>query len=101
MTQVKVSHANSLITHANVCVKSVHRFQFVLFFQTCCVAVVVPDENVVREVAENLGIEGKSWNEICSHKQMRKFILDEMVAKGNEHKLNKLEQVRYRFRKIF
>jgi len=62
--------------------------------ETCCVAIVVPDENVVREVAEKMGIEEKSWSGICANKEMRSFVLKEMVAKGNEHKLNKLEQVK-------
>ena len=61
--------------------------------ETCCVAIVVPDPDVVRELAEQRGIEEKSWEGICANKEIQQFILKEMLAKGNEHKLNKLEQV--------
>jgi len=62
--------------------------------ETCCVAIVVPDEVVLRDVAKELGIEEKAWSGLCMNKQLTKYIYDEMIALGNANKLNKLEQVK-------
>ena len=61
--------------------------------ETCCVAIVVPDEEVVRALAGHKGIEEKTWEGICANDEIKQFIMKEMLAKGAENKLNKLEQV--------
>ncbi|XP_063716225.1 long-chain-fatty-acid--CoA ligase 1-like [Symsagittifera roscoffensis] len=62
--------------------------------ETCCVAVVVADEGVLREEAKNRGVEEKSWRELCGKKELKQFVFDELTSLAQQHKLNKLEQVK-------
>ena len=59
-------------------------------------AVVVADEGVLREEAKNRGVEEKSWRELCGKKELKQFVFDELTSLAQQHKLNKLEQVRPR-----
>lgn len=59
------------------------------------VAVVVPEESVVKEWYEaNVEKNGKSYKEILNTEQVQKFVLSQMQQVGKENKLNSIEQVK-------
>ena len=57
------------------------------------VAVVVPDEEVLKKWAKSEGIEG-DFATLCSKSQVKKKILDDMVSTGKAGKLQGFEIVK-------
>lgn len=62
--------------------------------KTCLIAVVVPDFDVLpNAVSAELGIAGKSIQELCMDEKVKKLILDDIQALGKKAGLSSFEQV--------
>uniref|UniRef100_A0A8C4H305 Arachidonate--CoA ligase n=1 Tax=Dicentrarchus labrax TaxID=13489 RepID=A0A8C4H305_DICLA len=61
--------------------------------QSCLVAIVVPDPEVLPGFAKNLGCQG-SLEELCKNTEIRKAILSDMTKLGKEAGLKSFEQVK-------
>lgn len=48
------------------------------------VALVVPNQHYLEEIASNLGITGKSLEELCSNPQIEKAVLQELVEQAKK-----------------
>jgi long-chain acyl-CoA synthetase len=48
------------------------------------VALVVPNPNNLEEIASNLGITGKSLEELCNSPQIEKAVLQELVEQAKK-----------------
>lgn len=48
------------------------------------VALVVPNHHYLEEIANNLGITGKSLEELCSNPQIEKAVLQELVEQAEK-----------------
>lgn len=48
------------------------------------VALVVPNPHYLEEIASNLGITGKSLEELCSNPQIEKAVLQELVEQAKK-----------------
>ncbi|XP_060033731.1 long-chain-fatty-acid--CoA ligase 6 [Erinaceus europaeus] len=57
------------------------------------VGIVVPDPEVMPSWAQKRGIEG-TYAELCSNKELKKAILEDMVRLGKESGLHSFEQVK-------
>lgn len=55
------------------------------------VALVVPNHHYLEEIANNLGITGKSLEELCSNPQIEKAVLQELVEQAEKCKLQRFE----------
>lgn len=61
--------------------------------QSCLVAVVVPDPEVLPALAKGLGCSG-SMEELCKNREVKKAILADMTRLGKEAGLKSFEQVK-------
>ncbi|XP_060794987.1 long-chain-fatty-acid--CoA ligase 5 isoform X3 [Neoarius graeffei] len=61
--------------------------------QSCLVAIVVPDAEILPSLAEKLGVKG-SLEELCKNQQIKKAILSDLVKLGCEAGLKSFEQVK-------
>ncbi|NXK92157.1 ACSL1 ligase, partial [Formicarius rufipectus] len=61
--------------------------------QAFLVAIVVPDPDTLHNWAKKKGIEG-SYQELCKSKDVKKYILEDMVRVGKESGLKSFEQVK-------
>ncbi|XP_044034656.1 long-chain-fatty-acid--CoA ligase 5 [Siniperca chuatsi] len=61
--------------------------------QSCLVAVVVPDPEVLPGFAKNLGCQG-SIEELCKNTEIKRAILSDMTKLGKEAGLKSFEQVK-------
>uniref|UniRef100_A0A7N6AQ51 Long-chain-fatty-acid--CoA ligase n=1 Tax=Anabas testudineus TaxID=64144 RepID=A0A7N6AQ51_ANATE len=61
--------------------------------QSCLVAIVVPDPEVLPSLAKNLGCQG-SMEELCKNPKIKKAILSDMTKLGKEAGLKSFEQVK-------
>ncbi|KAK9530069.1 hypothetical protein VZT92_011602 [Zoarces viviparus] len=61
--------------------------------QSCLIAIVVPDSEVLPALAKSLGCQG-SIEELCKNKEMKKSILSDMTKLGKEAGLKSFEQVK-------
>lgn len=61
--------------------------------KSCLVAVVVPEHDYVKKWAEKNNVEGEidCW---CTNENVKKAILDQMVAEGKKEQLKSFEQVK-------
>lgn len=57
------------------------------------VGIVVPDPEVMPSWAQKKGIEG-TYQELCTNKELKKAILDDMVMLGKQSGLHSFEQVK-------
>ncbi|XP_011881696.1 PREDICTED: long-chain-fatty-acid--CoA ligase 4 isoform X1 [Vollenhovia emeryi] len=55
------------------------------------VALVVPNQHYLEEIASNLGITGKSLEELCGNPQIEKAVLQELVEQAKKCKLQRFE----------
>lgn len=55
------------------------------------VALVVPSQHYLEEIAGNLGITGKTLEELCNNPQIEKAILQELVEQAKKCKLQRFE----------
>ncbi|KAF6732466.1 Long-chain-fatty-acid--CoA ligase 1 [Oryzias melastigma] len=61
--------------------------------QSCLVAIVVPDADVLPSFAKKLGLQG-SIEELCKNLEVKKAIISNMTKLGREAGLKSFEQVR-------
>ncbi|XP_061565359.1 long-chain-fatty-acid--CoA ligase 5 [Cololabis saira] len=61
--------------------------------QSCLVAVVVPDAEVLPDFAKNLRIQG-SIEELCKNPEIKKAVISDMTKLGKEAGLKSFEQVK-------
>ncbi|NXE92985.1 ACSL1 ligase, partial [Menura novaehollandiae] len=61
--------------------------------QAFLVAIVVPDPDTLHNWAKKKGFEG-SYQELCKNKDVKKYILEDMVRIGKESGLKSFEQVK-------
>ncbi|KAM4526041.1 long-chain-fatty-acid--CoA ligase 5 isoform 1-T1 [Fundulus diaphanus] len=61
--------------------------------QSCLVAIVVPDADVLPGFAKSLGIQG-SIEELCKNTEIKKAIITDMTKLGRESGLKSFEQVK-------
>jgi len=62
-------------------------------FQTCTVAIVCPDQDVLVPWAKKNGITGEI-EDLCKNETVKKAVLDDLHEKGSSQGLNSLEQVK-------
>ncbi|VDK51081.1 unnamed protein product [Anisakis simplex] len=64
--------------------------------KTCLVAIVVPDETVLRSMlgVHQIGLKNSSFQEICSHEKVKKIIFDDLIEVGKKAGLNSMELVK-------
>lgn len=55
------------------------------------VALVVPNQHYLEEIADNLNISGKSFEELCSNPEIEKAVLQELVEQAKKCKLQRFE----------
>ncbi|PRD32920.1 UNVERIFIED_CONTAM: Long-chain-fatty-acid--CoA ligase 1 [Trichonephila clavipes] len=60
--------------------------------QSCLVAIVVPDKEVLLSFCKEKGIEG-TWEEICKNKAVKELILNSITSLGKKAGLKSFEQV--------
>lgn len=51
------------------------------------VALVVPNQRTLEEIADNLGITGKSLEELCNNSSIEKAVLQELVEQAKKCEL--------------
>lgn len=61
--------------------------------QSCLVAIVVPDVEILPSFAKNLGLEDSNEN-LCKNKEIKKAILSDLTKLGKEAGLKSFEQVK-------
>ncbi|XP_054773769.2 long-chain-fatty-acid--CoA ligase 6-like [Lytechinus pictus] len=61
--------------------------------QSYCVAIIVPDEEVLLKVGKSKGF-GNSFEQLCKRKEVNKMILDDCVRIGKQAGLNSFEQAK-------
>lgn len=61
--------------------------------KSCVVGIVVPDVDVIKSWAVEHKIPG-TFSVLCNNKEIKKLILDDMIAKGKEAGLKSFEQVK-------
>lgn len=67
---------------------------FFLIFQSCIIAIVVPDVDVIKCWAQENGIPG-TFSVLCNNAEVKQLIMDDMISWGKEAGLRSFEQVRY------
>nr|XP_050860088.1 fatty acid CoA ligase Acsl3 isoform X1 [Vespula vulgaris] len=55
------------------------------------VALVVPNHHILEEIASNIGIVGKSFEELCEHPLVEKAVLEELIEHSKKCQLQKFE----------
>ncbi|XP_028423758.1 long-chain-fatty-acid--CoA ligase 5 [Perca flavescens] len=61
--------------------------------QSCLIAIVVPDHDVLPGFAKNLGCQG-SFEELCKNTEIKRAILSDLIKLGKEAGLKSFEQVK-------
>uniref|UniRef100_A0A3Q3J4M4 Long-chain-fatty-acid--CoA ligase n=1 Tax=Monopterus albus TaxID=43700 RepID=A0A3Q3J4M4_MONAL len=61
--------------------------------QSCLVAIVVPDHEVLPRLAKNMRCQG-SFEELCKNSEIKKAVLSDMTKLGKEVGLKSFEQVK-------
>ncbi|XP_030754565.1 long-chain-fatty-acid--CoA ligase 3 isoform X2 [Sitophilus oryzae] len=59
--------------------------------QLYCVALVVPNQPQLMELAQKVGVEGKSFEELCELPELEKAVCAELAEHGKKGKLQKFE----------
>lgn len=62
-------------------------------FQSCVIAIIVPDVEIIKSWALENKIEG-TFSVLCAHPEVKKLIHDDMLVWGKEAGLKSFEQVR-------
>lgn len=65
-----------------------------IFFQSCIVAIVVPDVDVVKCWALENRIPG-TLSVLCNNPEVKQLIMQDMIAWGKEAGLSSFEQVKH------
>ncbi|XP_003390218.1 PREDICTED: long-chain-fatty-acid--CoA ligase 5-like [Amphimedon queenslandica] len=78
----------------NVCSRSPFIAQMFLYgdsLRSSCVAIVVPDEEVLTQWAGEHDKGGKSFEELCTDEDIKKMIFDDLQSVARKENLNSLE----------
>lgn len=67
---------------------------FCIEFQSCIIAIVVPEVDVIKSWAQENGISG-TLSVLCANPEVKKLIMDDMTAWGKDAGLKSFEQVRH------
>lgn len=59
--------------------------------KTYTVALVVPNNHILEEIAANIGITGKSFEELCNNTLVEKAVLQELVEQAKKCNLQRFE----------
>ncbi|KAL4219831.1 Long-chain-fatty-acid--CoA ligase 4 [Mactra antiquata] len=59
--------------------------------QSVCIALIVPNQKNLTELAGKIGITGKEFEELCADEKVEKEVLKEMANVGKKSKLEKFE----------
>ena len=62
--------------------------------KSCVIAVVVPRHSAIKEWAERRGIPSDSFTTLCCHRDLKRFIMDEMKPLAQEFGLAYYEEAR-------
>ena len=62
--------------------------------KSCVVAVIVPHQKEITQWAERRGISSDSFSVLCSSRQVKKFILDQINMLSKEAELAYYEEVK-------
>lgn len=73
--------------------KNIFGLTIAICFQSCVVAIVVPDVDVIKCWALENGIKG-TFSALCEDSRIKKIILDDMLQWGRTAGLKTFEQVR-------
>lgn len=55
-------------------------------YKTFTVALIVPNAFYLEQIARNLGITGKSFEELCNEPQIEKAVLQELIEQAKKCK---------------
>ncbi|KAJ8983773.1 hypothetical protein NQ317_000333 [Molorchus minor] len=61
------------------------------FSKTFCVALVVPNQQQLNELATKKGIVGKTFEQLCEDPELEKVVVQELADHGKKSKLEKFE----------
>ncbi|KAJ8921044.1 hypothetical protein NQ315_015840 [Exocentrus adspersus] len=59
--------------------------------QNYCVALIVPNQQHLNDLAAKKGIAGKCFEELCADPELEKYVLQELAEHGKKSKLEKFE----------
>lgn len=59
--------------------------------QSVCIALIVPSQKNLTELAKKIGITGKEFEELCADEKVEKEVLKELANVGKKAKLEKFE----------
>lgn len=62
--------------------------------KSCVIAVVVPRQSAIQDWAERRRIPSHSFTALCSHRDVKKFIMDQISMLGKEAELSYYEEVK-------
>ncbi|XP_012347685.1 long-chain-fatty-acid--CoA ligase 3 isoform X2 [Apis florea] len=60
-------------------------------YKTFTVALIVPNAFYLEQIAKNLGITGKSFEELCNDSEIEKAVLQELIEQAKKCKLQRYE----------
>lgn len=78
----------------NICIRSCYIAQMFLFgdsLKSSCVAIVVPDEEVLARWAANNGRKDVPFEDLCKDDEIKKMIFEDLKVVGKRDGLNSLE----------
>jgi len=75
-----------LLNHKNIL------FIFFLLLQSCIIAVVVPDTDVLKQWATENNVRG-TLSVLCNNKNVKELIMNDMLNWGKQSGLKSFEQV--------
>ena len=62
--------------------------------KSCVIAVVVPKQSAIQDWAERRRIPSHSFTALCSQRDVKKFIMDQILMLGKEAELSYYEEVK-------
>lgn len=71
-----------------------YMYIFTKFFQSCIIAVVVPDTDVLKQWATENNVRG-TLSVLCNNKNVKELIMNDMLNWGKQSGLKSFEQVSF------
>ena len=62
--------------------------------KSCVIAIIVPRQKAIQEWAERRNIPNESFTALCSHRDVKRFIMEELRILGKEAELEYYEEVK-------
>jgi len=62
--------------------------------QSCVVAIIVPNQKEIQDWAVRRGIPSDSFTALCNNREVKKFIMDQIVMLSKEAELAYYEEVK-------